>query len=590
MEVATSSLATESTSPGFTLTTEDEVEEVGKGPTVQTTANHFNRTVEVPPADANAELCSSPCQNSIPINNGGTVIRKKKKKNKELTDFSSSGSGASSSLSYFSHQRNGLRGVTIKSQTPKVSIRHSRRNESDLDALALPLGMSIAAVVAQVLDTNNAARERIPVDHLSKAFGYKFDCFAKNFGKSFQSTLRTLQLINETSHNKERNDCNLRLQNCHQEMVPPDSFDKQDPISNCDMKNCHIEAIPPQAPFSTVEEMQESVISESINQDLILHGQINQQLACISSSTMGSGFNQSMVSTLKQSVIEQARSNDLKAFEIGLTMERMKLKESQLVLNSDSNRLERFKLSMGISKASFKAEKFKNQLEETRHAELLKKCIDCLVAGLVIMSASLAYGAYVYSYDRIMEATESCVPLSKESKSWWVPKPVSSFNSGLQMLRCQVIVVSRMLFGILMILAIAYLLLQRSSTSKQVMPVTFILLLLGVFCGFVGKLCIDTLGGSGYHWLFFWEALCLLHFFANICTSVLFSALHGPISVSPGAEAKTILPYSMRRFAFYAIALLFLPLLGGLMPFASPNEWKDHFSLLISESVVVYRE
>jgi len=136
-----------------------------------------------------------------------------------------------------------------------------------------------------------------------------------------------------------------------------------------------------------------------------------------------------------------------------------------------------------------------------------------------------------------------------------------------------------MLFGMFMILAIAYLLLQRSSISTQTMPVTFILLL-GVACGFAGKLCIDTLGGSGYHWFLYWEVLCLLHFFSNICTSVLFVVLYGPIGVpQKGAKEKMMFPYWIRRFLFYAIVLLILPMICGLVPFASPAEWKDHFAL-----------
>lgn len=169
----------------------------------------------------------------------------------------------------------------------------------------------------------------------------------------------------------------------------------------------------------------------------------------------------------------------------------------------------------------------------------------------------------------------------QDSKSWWIPKPMTSISSGLQILRCQVQVVTRMLFGVLMILSITYLLLQRSTTSKQAMPVTFILLLLGVACGFAGKFCIDTLGGSGYHWLFYWETLCLLHFFSNICTPALFIILNGPITVTERSKSSRIFPFWIRRFLFYATVLLFLPLLCGFMPFAGPSEWRDHFSLLI---------
>lgn len=162
---------------------------------------------------------------------------------------------------------------------------------------------------------------------------------------------------------------------------------------------------------------------------------------------------------------------------------------------------------------------------------------------------------------------------------------MASLNTGWHMLRCQVQVVSRMAFGVIMILAIAYLLLQRSATSNQAMPVTFIVLLLGVACGLAGKLCIDTLGGSGFHWLMVWETLCLLHLFANIFTSALFIILHGPIEVSQGKIRHTILPYWFRRAVFYSLLLVFMPLLCGLIPFAGISEWKDHFCLLVTEMI-----
>lgn len=156
---------------------------------------------------------------------------------------------------------------------------------------------------------------------------------------------------------------------------------------------------------------------------------------------------------------------------------------------------------------------------------------------------------------------------------------MASVSSSLHTLRCHVMVVSRMLFGLLMILALAYSLLQRSASSRQTMPVTFILLLLGVACGFAGKMCVDTLGGSGYIWLLHWEAFCSLHFFANVFTSALFYVLHGPVSVCKDTD-QVIFPYWMRRVAFYSTALLFLPVSCGLMPFASIHDWKEHFSSL----------
>lgn len=155
---------------------------------------------------------------------------------------------------------------------------------------------------------------------------------------------------------------------------------------------------------------------------------------------------------------------------------------------------------------------------------------------------------------------------------------MSTFNSGLQLLKCQIQVFSRMLFGMLMIAAIAFLLVQRSSSSShQTMPFTFILLLLGVVCGFFGKFCIDTLGGSGIHWLFYWEVLCLLHFLSNIFHSALYIILNGPIIVAEKVVHNPVFPYWTRKLLFYA-TLLVLPLLCGCMPFAGPLEWCKHFS------------
>ncbi|KAF8405944.1 hypothetical protein HHK36_008022 [Tetracentron sinense] len=456
-----------------------------------------------------------------------------------------------------------------------------------------------------VLDRKNA-EDRISVDHLSmictsavreslaNVFGDRFDCFTRSFEKSFRSTLRTLRLLNEASMSMGDLLSNSSIENHSSEVASPTSLNKKEcPSSNSGINDCHSEAILPsgnQEPFRTVEETPENMKMDPMNLELTLHGQINQQMACVFPRRLGSGINPSMMlSTFEKSVMEQARSNDLKTFEIGLVMKRLQLKESQLALNSDSNLLERVKISMGISKASFRNEKFKNQLEDTRHAELLTKCVDCLVAGLLIMSASLVYGAYIYSYQRITEATASCSSSRKETKSWWIPNTVSSFNSGLHTLRCQALVVTRMLFGVLMILAIACLLLQRSGASKQTMPVTFILLLLGIVCGLMGKLCVETLGGNGSHWLFYWEVLCLLHFIANICTSTLFLILHGHVSASQGAEGNAMFPYWIRRFLFYGIMLLFLPLSCGLFPFASPSDWREHFSLLLADTLLSIR-
>lgn len=164
---------------------------------------------------------------------------------------------------------------------------------------------------------------------------------------------------------------------------------------------------------SSREDIQCNTGISLINQQLILHNRDNmEQLDLVSprqrSGPFDSSNNGTALSTLERSVMEQARSNDLKTFEMRLVMKKLQLKERQLELSSDSNFLERCKLSLGFSKTSFKFNKFKTQLEDTRHAELLKRCIDCLVSGLLIMLASIGYGVFVFSHQRIIEVTEAC--------------------------------------------------------------------------------------------------------------------------------------------------------------------------------------
>lgn len=509
---------------------------------------------------------------------------------KALSSSLTRSSYLSSSSPSSSSQQQGMR-LSSKRRNPRVKVGALRRGGSPVDAFALPLGMSIAAFVSQVLERKESSEERMSVDRLAmlctsavresltNVFGEKVNCFVGNFEKSFESTLKTIRLINESAGSKGRD----HLHNS--DIVSSNSSLHDSPCkggsvnSTCETEEMFLPAIETHEKLSTHE-------GSSMNLELVLHQQINQGSVCVSSSmvgSQGSAMNHSMLSTLEKSVIEQARYNDLKAFELSLQMKKLQLKEEQVALHTHSNRMERVKLFMGISKASFKADKFKNQLEETRHADLLKRCVDCLVAGLVIMSAALSYGVYVHSYKRIIDATESCKIDKLQPMSWWTPKPMASINSGFHILRCQVQIMNRMVFGILMIIAVAYLLLQRSASVNQTMPITFIFLLLGVACGFTGKLCVDALGGDGYHWLFYWETLCALHLFSHVWTSALFLILHGPVTVSQGGRSSSIFPFRLRRLLYYGIVLLFLPVSCGLLPFAAPSEWKDRFFLLATD-------
>lgn len=496
--------------------------------------------------------------------------------------------------------------MASKRRSPRVVFGPARRN-AVADSISFRLGMSIAAFVAQILEKKDALAEGMSADHLAlicasavreslaNDFGDAFDSFVRNFEKSFRSTFRTLKLIQESSINKGKS--HLHQLNAEQSTSGM-AHDPGDCVfggntSSSGIEVCHSEELiytnATEDLLSRSAAVEHKELTDSIGMELALHGQTNE-LSLVSRSPFESVNNRSTLSTMEKSMIEQTRSNDLKTLELSLTMKKLKLKETQLALNFESNDLERSKLAMGVSMASFKAEKFKTQLQDVRHAELLKRCIDCLVAGLFVMAASLFYGAYIFSYQKITEATTSCKPSSKESKSWWISNPMSSINSGIETLSCHFYVAVRRLFGFLMILVVAYLLFQRSSSSRQTMPITFIVLFLALFCGLAGKICVDTWGGSGYLWLVYWETLCLLHFVCNICTSTSYFILHGPLTVSPGMKHNTRVPYWIRRVMFYGTLLFFLPLLCGLHPFAGLGKWKDHFLLQLSNYLFVLED
>lgn len=229
--------------------------------------------------------------------------------------------------------------------------------------------------------------------------------------------MRTLRLINEASGAGHKNrSSQLPTDEQRNRRVSRPSVVEQgnNNCSSCLHSDiCEVENEACESFNASTEKSEDISPLMAMGNQIVLHGQMDRQLVSNSHSFTGPGFSQSILSTFEKSVTEQTRSNDLKAFEISLISRKLQLKESQLALSSCANMLEKIKISMGVAKASFKEEKLRNQLLDTRHAEFLRRCIDLLVAGLIIMSGCLGYGTYVYSYQRISEATSSCSAIPK---------------------------------------------------------------------------------------------------------------------------------------------------------------------------------
>ena len=215
----------------------------------------------------------------------------------------------------------------------------------------------------------------------------KLDCFLKNFESSFVSTLRTPLSTTKASAKTEVHSSSK----CKEEKNTVDlTLDKKEPFKT----DTHVDD-----QLSLIEEIQESV-SDSYTQELPLC-KLRNDMVSVVPWLVGSRGNELAVETFERFVVENVRSNNLKEKEIDLKMKNLKLKETQMQLNCESNNL--------------KAEKLKNKLENRRHSELLETCIDCLVAGLIIMCVALSYGAYVYSYHNIFEATAICTSSAQAS-------------------------------------------------------------------------------------------------------------------------------------------------------------------------------
>ncbi|XP_024007612.1 protein CPR-5 [Eutrema salsugineum] len=232
--------------------------------------------------------------------------------------------------------------------------------------------------------------------------------------------------------------------------------------------------------------------------------------------------------------------------------------------------LEKSKLKMGVSKAAFRAERFKTKSEDTRKPYMV---LDCIVLSVFNILFSTLYGTYVFSQQRIMESTSVCNSISEDiSHSWWVPKQVSQINTELNILICSFGVWIQIYFALVMIFVVTYLIIHRSSGTKQTKPVTFTVFFLGYVCGLLGKFCVDTLGGNDKLWLFLWGIFCLLQFFAVVFTSALYGLVYGPVNVTQGTKSSSMVSYWAWRSLFLGVILLVLPLTYGLLPFATFGE------------------
>ncbi|KAH9296300.1 hypothetical protein KI387_039888, partial [Taxus chinensis] len=157
-----------------------------------------------------------------------------------------------------------------------------------------------------------------------------------------------------------------------------------------------------------------SMSGANFNQQVVLHGQFQRQLANRVSSTLPNPEVANSISNVfEKSLMEHERCNNLREVEIGLMMQRLRLKEAQMYVDAESNKLMRQSISVRQSKASFKESKFIDNKLNNTYVDLNRTCADHLVAGLMLMLFALAYGSWKYSYANLSKAVDMCHAIIK---------------------------------------------------------------------------------------------------------------------------------------------------------------------------------
>lgn len=285
----------------------------------------------------------------------------------------------------------------------------------------------------------------------------------------------------------------------------------------------------------------------------------------------------------QQKILLSQQEMELRKMELNLKFRELHLKEANLHLASENNTLMREHVDLSRNKVEFKEAEYQDRKLTAAHAIFAKRCADEMVAGLCVMLCALFFGAWKYSHERLVDIVSTCQPTLYEPSNSYVPgfnTVVNSLNhmsSRLHMFVCEVTVASRMLLGLGIISFVAAALLRKSvASNSQAMPATILIVVLGGICGFAGKLAVDSLGGSGYHWLLMWEAFCLVHTLGTCFTSTLYRILNGTPESVTGKWQWQRQTYFMkpwlRRFWFHVTMVLVLPILTGLIPFAHLRE------------------
>ncbi|CAM6008162.1 unnamed protein product [Sphagnum balticum] len=461
--------------------------------------------------------------------------------------------------------------------------------------LPAPLGNAIATVMAEVLEHERTGQDRLfaadelaklleaaMVESLSPIMGSECSSFVDQFKQAFQSTYRLIGSVKVASakrlvHSGPQGKQSTRSHKCLQDGFPSRTVLGRvaEGFTNGNLKPKYA-----QDSESTTSDTGIETDEFDLQYDLTEQFERMKFSSDNPEVEVGRNLQQEFLHWYKKSLAEKQQSNYLKTLELAYQFKRLNLDEEHLHLRSESNLLMRENVSLSREKAEFREMEIQDRKLAVAYDLLSQTCADELVAGLFVMLCALLYGGWNYSYARLVDVISHCQPAVFGPSHSMIPgfnRIVDSLNlmsAQMQMLFCNLTVAVRMFLGLGIISMVAATLLRKSVTSSsQAMPATILLIILGGLCGVAGKFAVDSMGGSGYHWLLVWESLCVIHASTTCFTPYLYWLLNGaPQHTLDKQQQYYLVNPWVRHLLFHGCLVLVLPAMAGLLPFAPFRE------------------
>lgn len=112
----------------------------------------------------------------------------------------------------------------------------------------------------------------------------------------------------------------------------------------------------------------------------------------------------------QQKIVLMQQEMHLRKMELAYKFRDLSLKEASLHLSSESNSLMRENVDLSRDKVEFREAEFLDRRLTAAHTLLATRCADEMVAGLCVMLCALFFGAWKYSYHRLVDAVSLCQP------------------------------------------------------------------------------------------------------------------------------------------------------------------------------------